>query len=397
MLGGCGDRLPEPIRDCSFRDGLVDTGWVPLFGGHSYDWLFLSHRVAYLRAGVNPPDEDGSFEVPLGLSGGDWSTGQFDSDWPWYEVTHTRVSTDAVQAYFGSTELTVPSSGEVRLDVPIDPADVGLPALGPANPGDPPQSKYAVVLRGLCFDTDVPLGPDYKGSYDRKLGWTVRALGASATRRSPRNNPDVDDDQIVVALEARYHSGPLDRSDLNEAIPHSSVKATVAWAILYADDAEHTPTTEHRSDMFYATRGDSYTPTPLPPEEERRFIIDGAEGPSARTAVPLLHGFNLELNAAQQDDKKGRYLRGWHAFIEDFDYDPPTGRGQFLMDGWASHTSALQEGDLEVEFTADLSMLQLPQSARPIAGTATGYFDPSEPLGAKSHTVGAPQVQSDLR
>ncbi len=370
-LPACGGSASDLDRDCSFATGPVTGDWVPLFGGHSYDWLYLSHRVAYLRAGVERPNDDGSFEVPLGLIGGDWSTGQFYDDYPWYRVDHTRVSTDAVQGWFGATDLLVPARGRVDQTVTVDLAATGLPEQG----------RKVVVLQGLCFDTDVPLAGDYTGAYDPGLGWTVRGFGADV-------RPGIaTDESLDVDLRVHFQAGPLDRSDLNEAIPFSTVKATILYSILNVPDGDITHA-EHGSSMFYATQGQSYSDTPLLPEAERRVLIDGRAGHAA--AVPLLHGFDFELNAAHDPDRAGRYLRGWHARIDGFDYEPDSGRAELLVDGWASHSSAFQEGDLEVEFRSNLSLLQLPEEAAPVRGHTTGYFEIGQPLGSRRESVDAP-------
>jgi hypothetical protein len=371
LLAGCGGTAADLDRDCTFATGPVTGAWVPIFGGHSYDWLYLSHRVAYLRAGVELPEDDGAFEVPLGLIGGDWSTGQFADDYPWYRVEHTRVSTDAVQAWFGSTDLEVPAAGRAEATVSVDLAAAGLP----------PEGRKVVILQGLCFDTDVPLAEGYDGSYDPGLGWTVRGMGAGVRAGA------ASDEALDVIVEAHFQAGPLDRADLNEAIPSSRVRATVLYSILNVPDGDLTPAT-HRSSMFFASQGESYTATPLPPEEERRVRFVGS--PDRPVALPLLHSFDFELNAASDPDRAGRYLRGWHARLDTFDYAPETGVADLLVDAWASHSSALQEGDLEVEFRAALSMLQLPLEATPVRGTTTGTFEIGAPLGSRRESVPAP-------
>lgn len=374
-LAGCGGEAAELDRDCSFATGPVVGDWVPLFGGHNYDWLYLSHRVAYLRAGVEVPDEDGAFTLPLGLIGGDWATGQFATDYPWYRVDHTRVSTAAVQGWFGATELLVPHTGRASATITVDLDTTGLPKPG----------QKVVVLQGLCFDTNVLPDSRYEGDYDPGLGWTVRGFGVGVRAGV------LTDESLDIEVSAHYAAGPLDRADLNEAIPYSSVRATVVYSILNVPEGVLT-SAEHRSSMFFAAEGESYTDTPLLPEEERSVLIDGPEGYA--TAVPLLHDFDFELNAAHDPDRAGRYLRGWHARVEDFQYTPETGRGELLVDGWASHSSALQEGDLEVEFSAGLSMLQLPQDAAPVPGHSNGYFDIDEDgtvvLGSHEEAVEAP-------
>lgn len=371
LLAGCGGRASVLDRSCAFETGVVEGDWLPLFGGHSYDWLYLSHRVAYLRAGVERPDPDGSFGVPLGLIGGDWSTGQFADDYPWYRVEHQRVSTDAVQGWFGTTTMTVPTTGHAQQRVTIDLDATKLPADG----------DKIVVLQGLCFDTARPLGRDYAGSYDPALGWTVRGFGVGVEAVG------ASEDTLDLDVSAHFQAGPLDREDLNEAIPHSEVQATVAYAVLNLPDGVLTPA-EHHSSMFFPSQGESYSETPLPPDDERTATVEGVAG--YPTAVPVLQGFDFELNAAHDPDRAGRYLRGWHARVDAFDYDPDTGAADIRIDGWASHSSAFQEGDLEVEFHARLGLLQLPESATPHAGSTAGHFEIGKPLGSRHERVPPP-------
>ena len=378
-LAGCGGTAAKLDRSCSFDEGSVEGPWLPLFGGHSYDWLYLSHRVAYLRAGVDLPDQDGAFDVPLGLIGGDWSTGGAAFDYPWYRVDHTRVSTDVVQGWFGSQQLTVPATGKAELDVSIPFQQAGFSLT------DRPENSFqVVVLRGLCFDTDMGEEQD-PDTYDAALGWTVRGFGAGVS------DVELTDESVDFKVKAHFQAGPLDRGDLAAAIPDSSVNATVAYAILNVP-AGHLTEADHSASMFYAAEGEAYTETPLLPEDQRRELIDGPAG--YPTAVPLLHSFDFELNAAHDPDRAGRYLRGWHARIDEFEYTPETGRGNFLIDGWASHSSALQEGDLEVEFTTKVSMLQLPEAEQPIRSSGEGWFDIEDDgsieLGSSEERVEAP-------
>ena len=74
---------------------LLLTGW-------EYEWEQLSHRVAFLRVGV---EEDSS--LSLGLIGGDWSTGTTFTDTPAYRVRYQRVAGRGLHIVRGTATFQV--------------------------------------------------------------------------------------------------------------------------------------------------------------------------------------------------------------------------------------------------------------------------------------------------
>lgn len=362
----------EPGRDidrsCALTGGPIESDWIPLFSGHSYDWLYLSHRIAYLRAGVGHTDEDGAFSAPVGLIGGDWSTGESASDFPWFGVQHRRVRAPGLRAWVGTVETVIPADGRADEAITVDLAAAGLAD----------SANVAVAVQGLCFDSALAPAGGYGGAYRTELGWTPRGFGVGV------DSGEREGDSLPVSAAFHFQAGALDRPVMNGAVPFAQVRAVLSFIVLGWDEGFLT-TAEHETRAFYMAQGESYTETPRLPEADRTLQIDGA--PDWPIATPLLRSWDFELNRAHDPDRAGRYLRGWHAQVEGFEYEG--GIGTVLLDGWLSHSSAFQEGDLEIEFKADIGLLQLPEGSVVVSGEVS---DTAEQLGSLAAAVPPPEL-----
>ena len=109
----------------------------------------------------------------------------------------------------------------------------------------------------------------------------------------------------------------------------------------------------------------------------RRLVIEGQPGPAL--GVPVFGSYRFLLN--RELGGEGRYLRALASAIDDFSYDPVTGQAEFLVDAYCSHSSFIEEGDLQVEYEAGLSLLQVDDTSGTIAFGAvrgeegTGLFE----------------------
>lgn len=372
LLGCTSDPAPA---DCaaSSPSGAVDDGWVVLWDGHGYRWERLSHRISFLRAGVDLPGDDGGFDGRMGLVGGPWSDGRAGADQPSFDLGYSHLRADGLSARYGSVGLQIGPDGEGSRTVVLDLDDLGIDG----------RQTYAIALSGICLQTDVPLAEGYDGGYDSGDGWTPSALGAGL---SPAQ---VDGGQLVFDASLRFEAGTLDRKKMGEAVPFAQVDGVVGYVVLALDEAA---VTAGRIDAsgFYPSEGKSYTDIPPLPEEDRRLSLQGL--PGRPVGAPLLRSWDIALNESDAD-RRGRYLRAWSARVEDFTYEPRTGVAEILADGYASHSSVLQEGDLEVRFSAEIDLLQTSGADDELLrGLARGSQDS---LGAWDHPVD-PGLASEL-
>src|SRR5688572_5325100 len=96
------------------NEGALLTGWW-------YGWRDLSHRISYLRVGVQPDTS-----LDLGLIGGTWTTGEDSTDVPDYRVRYEHVRTRFADFAQGSAELEVGPDGVASGEIGI----AGLPERG---------------------------------------------------------------------------------------------------------------------------------------------------------------------------------------------------------------------------------------------------------------------------
>ena len=365
-VSACRADINTPSCECS--TGPVEEDWIGLWEGHSYSWDDLSHRIAFLRAGVDMPTEGGAFVADLGILGGSWADGRHYRDHPNYTLGHSRVRSEELVAWYDEVPLVIGPGGRAEVTVDIDLADLDLPE----------RRHWAIALRGICMDMDVPFLPGYEGSYTGDEGWTPQGFGALV---SPLSFVDKGHRANFVA-SIHFTPGRLDRVHHNEALEFAQVNAHIRYALLGFDDGALQGGLLEAS-AFYESAGEAHTNIEPIPEAQRRLqIIGQADMP---IGLPLLRGFDFEFNATTGEDTPGRYLREWSAQIEAFDYEPNLGVANLLMDGYASHSSAIQEGDLEVDFQASVDLLQLadPQ-AEVVRGSVVGE---QSTLGNWSHEV----------
>jgi hypothetical protein len=320
--------------------------------GYGFAWDSLSHRISYLRAGVSEPatggdggNGDAAFSAELGLIGGPFSTGEILPDAPAYRLAWRRVRSGALAVAYGESSLSVGPPGLAQATVTLDAAASDAPA---GLPGIASSEQIAVVLRGLTLDTSVPQVPGFPAAYDPADGWTPKGMGAgvSAARRASSGTIEFD-------VWVRFEPGPLDRPDMNAAVPFAVVGATLEWTLVGWEDGSLLPL---RADgrAFYVS-DPPYSEIPEIDAALRTVAVQAGEGRSL--ALPLLRSWDLRLNRTLGEE--GRYLRAWDAGIADFGYSADDGLASLLFDAYASHSSAFEEGDLELEFSAEAAILLL--------------------------------------
>jgi hypothetical protein len=339
-VGAC-DPAPSDVPPCSASAGQADAGqWIWLWDGHDYSWKELSHRVAYLRSGLSTPDTDGAVQAELGLTGGDWSTGEAHRDVPQYRVGWSQLRSDRISATYGASAITVGPSGVATTTALLDLASLDLDK----------DTVLAVALRGVCFDADRPLAEGAPPPYHGGQGWTPSRLGAGVGEAAV----DRESGLVRFDVSATFEAGGLDRADMNHAVPYAQVDAVVSWVVLAARGGA-TSSSSASASAVYETRGDSWSPvSPLLDDSP----VSLAGRPGMALAVPLLRSWEFELNPGER--WAGSYLRSWSARLGSLDYDPETGAAEVGMHAALSNSSMLQESDLEVRFRGDVVLLQAP-------------------------------------
>ena len=341
---------------------------VVLWEGYSYEWEDLSHRISRLRSGVAPGGEEGAILAELGLVGGPWSTGEIWVDVPFWGLRWRTVDSAKLRVLSGATEFTIDDSGRAEATVQVPLADLD----------DRDGVVWAVALRGFDLDMRVSQGegaPDYDPAY----GWTPQGFGIGL------GEPAVDGDDLAFDAWMHFKAGPLscapggDCEEMNDAIPFARVAGELRWAVLAAAPSSRAALSRERlTTGRYYEAGEGDTPHPPIDPDSRTLVFSGEPGCSL--GLPLLRSWDFELNRSLDDE--GRYLRAFSAGIESFDYDPDRGEAVVVVDAFCSIRSGLEEGNLDVEFTADVDLLQLSDGsgvteARLAEGSeeAAGVFD----------------------
>lgn len=259
-------------------DALVLSGW-------SYGWEDLSHRISYLRFGL---EQDSS--VSLGLVGGDWSTGETATDTPGWRARYERVRTTEAAFAFGTLDLEVGPEGvaEGELLVPAPAELTGREGL-------------VALLSGFEIDTDVPQGPDYPDDYDPGHGYTSNGFGFAL------GEPTVEGDGVRVPVTATVRWGPQDRPDMNAAIPHAVTGVRVGVTVVGFDgDLARTPIETGATYLPADPDASVWALTEQPPMERDASVEgDGREGFVGWTA------FDLQVNLEGDFAGEGDYLRAF--------------------------------------------------------------------------------------
>lgn len=333
LLLACG---AEPV------EGVVWGGWT-------YRWDMLSHRVSYLRVEATP--EGGA---SLGLVGGDWSTGETFTDAPQYRLRATRARSDAWTVVQGETELLLGPDGALSTTELVDDAELlSWP-------------EHAVLLRGFTIDTDVEQGPDYPEDYDPAYGYTSRGFGFGV------GAPASEADGLAFEVEAEVRWAPQDREDMNAAIPYASTGVRVAWTAIGFAGAR-----DEQEFSASATWADAtmFTPQPAFGAEELPLSL-GAGTPAGLAGLTR---FDLRVDA-QDGSEDGEYLRSFGVELVEGDEEP----GAF-------------EGHARAEIT-NSSLLETAEITSSVSGSATwvglddarAALEPLVMVGA--HAVGALEV-----
>lgn len=312
--------LTLPLLGCAPGDPeLLLTGWA-------YEWETLSHRVSYLRVGV---EDDSS--LALGLVGGDWSTGSTFTDVPYYRVRYQRVVGAGLHVVRGTATLLVGPEPEGSTTLVVDGADL------PAN------ATLVAVIDGFSVDTDMPLSDGYPGDYDPAFGYASNGFGLAL------GDPERDGTDVRIPVDATIRWGPQDREDMNAAIPYAVTAVTVDVALVaFSGELEVLPVAGSRP---YEFQERPYTDQP-PMEVPARF-----EG-GAREGFVAWRSFDLQLNLEGVDVGQGDYLRAFGVEVTPTSTEPGDWDG--LVTATMSTSSLSEFTDPSAGFTGELVRIGAP-------------------------------------
>lgn len=290
--------IPLILTACSGKstDSGAPSDTSVVWAGWNHTWERLSHRISAERAILNP---DGSAE--LGMVGGDWSTGADDIDFPNYRMHHSAVTARGLEVLHGQTDMMLGPDGSLTLTESLEAATIAaLP-------------NQVVVLRGIDILTDVPQDPEYGTDYDPSLGYCSRGFALRV------GAPSVDGDRLDFDISGTVRWGPagpedpLDRSDMNAAIPLARTGLSVAWTVIGWEGSLRTATGSASVDYPNGVYSDQ------PPLTETDLGLT-LTGPTP--GFPALREFDL-LVEVPGNPGQGEYLRSYGVELGTSDEAPP--------------------------------------------------------------------------
>lgn len=333
-----------------------------LWDSYTLGWEDLNHRISYLRVGVAPGDDEGDVAAQLGFIGGTWTTGEVATDTPLYELAWREVTSSKLLVSYGETPLTIGPDGHATTLVEVDLADLGHQR----------SDRVVVALQGVEFDTDVPQSGDFPEDYDPTDGWTPQRFGGGVGEASR------DGDLVTFDAWLRFEPGLLDREDMNEAAPFATLGGVVRWAVIAVSSGTDSAWTAGTQEVHgYWPVDQPFTEFPPIDEAERTFALQGE--PDLEHGLPILTSWDFELSRTLEP--RGRYLREFSAGIEAAEYEAPEATAEVLVAAFCSISSIFEEGDVELDYTSGIGLLQLNDpsltvAAGSVAGAAeTGLFD----------------------
>lgn len=290
--------VPLLLAACTGKadDSALPTSSGVVWAGWNHTWERLSHRVSAERAILNP---DGSAE--LGMVGGDWSTGADDIDFPNYRMHHSAITASGFAVVHGQSDMMLGPDGTLTVSESVDAADVAALA------------NQIVVLRGVDILTDVPQDAEYGTEYDASLGYCSQGFGMTA------GAPTVSGDSIrfditgVVRWGPAGPEDPLDRSDMNEAIPFAKTSMSVAWTVIGWDGGLAEGSGSGSVDYANGIYSDQ---PPLTETDVGLTLSGGAPG------FPALRSFDL-LVEVPANLGQGEYLRSYGVELGTAGGEPP--------------------------------------------------------------------------
>ncbi len=332
------------IKPCDFT-GTIEPAQPHgiVTSGIGLSWSFFNHRINQwsIRPDWRGNDyNDNEYALAVSFVGGPWSTGTYFEDIPNAEYSFFYVEGGSncwlAQAAVPLTIENGESKAEKEVEILLE--DLDLESF----------PNHAVFLQGLSLDTDVSQSSQYPSDYDPKDGYTSRGIGSGV------DDVTTSPEKIRFSTWVRMESGPADRDNMNRAIKHARIEATVY--LLIAGYTEGAVTyKEHDYFLSYDPPSPLFQPVyDRADSDTRQFSITGEKG--YETAFLALRSFNFKLFGSVEN---GDYMREISVQSTLLDYEKKTGKAEIDLDGYASNASTFTFETMENDFEATVALVQL--------------------------------------
>ncbi len=354
----------------AIRWSADDCDEVVVPNGFTMGWKKLNHRLAQWSVGLDQK-ECAPRRFHVTHIGGVFSKNPIVDDEPWVRLEYQRGRVSAKQFGIARVSLrdTIGPSGTVRGEATFSAAELGL--------GD--FRHHTVLIEGIHFDTGVEQTEDYPSLYNPKRGYTTRGIGAAV-------NVERSGDELVVSYRASFMPGRTpERVFMNAALPYARIGAGID-AIVVGSNSDIA-----RASVRYSMKNERsplFEDVRLPAAEEKLRTVRIAGRPQEPPGFWGLQRFHFDLDfdddCANDDEctwgscvenkcdieagKLGEYIREFSVGVKMKDFDPETGRADFVVDGYTSNASSfLSYYPLRYQFDGAFAWLQ-----------ADGDFEQSE-------------------
>lgn len=272
--------------------GGDDVGSGVVFAGWDHTWGLLSHRV---RVATVVVDEDGS--ATTGMIGGDFSTGDTNTEYATYAIHQNRVEAPGLVIAHGKASVVTQPDGRIDEVVTIEASGLSDAA------------SVTAALRGFHINTDIAQGSDYPSDYDPALGYCTNGFGFAV------GEPSVSGNSVSIPVTGEVRWGPagpedpIDRSDMNGAIPFAQTEVEVYVTIIGHNGTETTASGSGSVDYPNGT----YSDQPPLTQTDLGLSLDTPD-----PGFPVLRGFDLGLSVVGATEQ-GEYIRSYAVELTDGD------------------------------------------------------------------------------
>lgn len=342
-----------------------------------YRWRHFNHRIAAWRFGLarNGGGDPWADQLESLSIGGPYSNELLRHECPKVKFGYQRVDVDSIERVGAARrrlDVVVDSSGVCRGTRRFDRDELHLSGY----------RDIAAVITGFGFDTAIPQSATYPNAYQPAHGYLTRGLGAGV------EVVDMNDEWVELSFWLRFGTGAsMDRPHHNEAMLEARLAGELDVALIGVTDVP-----VHRGDVSYRSEyGEPKigvgTPIDGIPKRLQRIEIDGTA--SAPRGIFGVQSFNFDLTPSRScqwnrdwplgDDLRGEdgghpeygapgyYVRELTIDLQRERFDPKTGRGSFLFEGFASNsTFSIPFHPLHCEFSGQMVWIQADGARKPV-------------------------------
>lgn len=324
-------------------------------------WTRFNHRLSRWGIGLDA-EACTARHVEVTHVGGVFSKNPFVDDTPTVEFSYQRVRIADDLAFARVTvDDVINADGVVDGEVRFAASEIGLDGF----------ERYTALIEGVHYDTGIEQLDEYPSLYNPSRGYTTRGIGAGVDVRR-------EGDELVLSYSAMFMPGRTpERLFMNWAIPYARIGAGIE-AIIVASNG--VPVSRGSVDFVVEhDRPPLLEDVRLPAAAEEMRTVSIAGRPSEPRGFWGLQKFSFDLDfddACEEDDdcsvgscdeghcnigigKLGEYIREFSVGVRMKDFDPVTGRGRFLVDGYTSNASSfISYYPLRYEFGGQFAWVQ---------------------------------------